>query len=143
MDDWGCESVNKFWCCAGGVLQVEVIPWAAERAADCRTVLQRRLGVERLGSKVVLQMELLQLLQQAQGPPIQAEERNRVFLRASFRPDPNLAEGGPVGTMLIVAPQCTFPSHNAYMTSFSGSQQESHPFLAINFFYLLVQEFAT
>ena len=77
-----CEPVT-------GTLQVDVVPWAATRAADCQTVLRRRVSLERLGSKLLLDMELLALLQRA------AADRSSVFLRASFRPDTPEGEGHP------------------------------------------------
>ena len=97
------KSVKCACVAVAGTLQVDVVPWAATRAADCQTVLRRHVSLERLGSRVVLQAELLALLRQA-GPTLQAADRGSMFLRASFRPDTPGGEGHPPGRACMQHP---------------------------------------
>ena len=105
-----------------GTLQVDVVPWAATHAADCQTVLRRRASLDRLGSQVVLQAELLALLQGAD-PPLQAADRGSMFLRASFRPDAPAGEGHPLGAHACstLAPGRVPPCRLSYGTVLPGN----------------------
>lgn len=91
---------------------MEVTPWASTLATDSTTVLQRCVSVERLGSRVVLQMELLAVLQRAK-PPLRAGNEHRIFLQASF--SPNTAEGEGQQVLMHAGPWHLHRSQNAVM----------------------------